>query len=156
MKELFWIIAILILASCRAASLPSAEIRTVVSERWKDTTLYVTDSAAIEALVACDSAGQAYIREIARLKSGNKIQPPRVIIRNNVLTATQEIDSLAIYIAWREKDSASYEVRHPPPEYIEKPFTKWQLTQIWFGRLAFGGFFITMLYAIRKIFNFKF
>lgn len=75
-----------------------------VTERLRDTVVRVeADSAMLRALIECDSLGQAHIRELLRYRAGQRVEPPRVEIRDNVLTATARVDSQAIYLALKDR-----------------------------------------------------
>ena len=61
------------------------------------------DSAMIRALIECDSLGQAHIRQLLEYQAGQRVNPPRVEIRDNVMTATSKVDSMAIYLALKDR-----------------------------------------------------
>lgn len=75
-----------------------------VVETLRDTVVTVeADSSLLRALVECDSLGQAHLRELAEYRAGNRLPPPTVTIRDNVLTATAAVDSMAIYLTLKDR-----------------------------------------------------
>ena len=114
------------------------------------------DSAMLRALIECDSLGQAHIRELLRYRSGQRVEPPQVEIRDNVLTATARIDSQAIYLALKdryvEKDTRT---SHTEVRTVEvNRLTWWQKLWCRLGQilavtvLAIGGY---KFYSFLKI-----
>lgn len=61
------------------------------------------DSAMLRALIECDSLGQAHIRQLLEYQAGQRVWPPQIEIRDNVMTATARVDSLAIYLALKDR-----------------------------------------------------
>ena len=62
------------------------------------------DSSLIRALIDCDSAGRATIRQLLEYQAGDRLKPPKIDIdENNVLTATAEIDSMKIYLHLKDR-----------------------------------------------------
>lgn len=75
-----------------------------VVETLRDTVVRIeADSSLLRALVECDSLGQAHLRELLEYQAGERLKPPRVAIRDNVLTATAEVDSLSIYLRLKDR-----------------------------------------------------
>lgn len=76
----------------------------IVQEIIRDTVITVeSDSSMIKALVECDSLGQAHLRELIEVKSGKRIPPPSIKLNNNTLQVKASIDSLAIYLALKDR-----------------------------------------------------
>ncbi len=76
----------------------------VIRETVRDTVVMIqADSSLIRALVECDSLGQAHVRQLLEYQAGERLKPPQIVIRDNVLTATAEIDSLAIYMQLKDR-----------------------------------------------------
>jgi len=79
-------------------------IKTVtVTEIVHDTTLFIQpDSAAIKALLGCDSLNQVFLREIL-IEKGRKIDPIIKWLPGGVLEVTAKVDSEAVYLSWKER-----------------------------------------------------
>ena len=60
------------------------------------------DSSMIQALVECDSTGQAYLRQIHQLKAGTQIRQT-IHLEGGRLTATAAIDSMSIYLTYKDR-----------------------------------------------------
>lgn len=74
-----------------------------VREVLRDTVVeFHKDSSAIRALIECDSIGNAHIRRIIELENGNRIEAPKLSITDNILKATAQVDSQAIYLALKD------------------------------------------------------
>ena len=56
----------------------------------------------IQALIECDSTGQAYLSEIMQLKSAARLHQD-IRLQANVLTATADIDSMSIYLTYKDR-----------------------------------------------------
>ena len=83
----------------------------VVREVLRDTVVTVeADSSLLRALVECDSLGQAHLRQLAEYRAGDRLPPPKVSIRDNVLTATAAVDSMAIYLTLKDRFTESTKI----------------------------------------------
>lgn len=155
MKKLI-IIALLaaIAAGCRTTQ-PTSQIsehvtvKTEIKEVLRDTTIFLTDSAQVRALVKCDSQGNAYLAEITALRLG-KFARPRIRLNSNVMTLDCIVDSAAVYVAWhqryerRETDTTVSKTVQVPVNYV----TKWQNAQMWMGRILMILIVFLFYYAI--------
>jgi len=135
--------AILISAlSCKSIKIPDrVETDITIVETLRDTTVYLTDSASIRALVECDSLGQVKIKEIQSLKSGKHLKPPdikiiRVSPKQSVIEATCQVDSLAIFLILKDREKTSV-TTITKTIITKKPWSNWQKIQLWFGRISF-------------------
>lgn len=110
------------------------------------------DSSLLRALIECDSLGQAHLKELITYRGGERLKPPKVAIRNNVLTATATIDSLAVYLALKDRytervltkeqtDTITIEVNRP---------TWWQTLWCRLGQILTP---VMLLMAICKIYK---
>lgn len=82
---------------------------TIVQERERDTIVYApADQSMIRALLECDSLGQVHLNRLLEYQSGERLKPPILEVKDNVLTAKATIDSMAIYIKLKERDTKSY------------------------------------------------
>lgn len=74
-----------------------------VREVVRDTVVELhKDSSAIRALIECDSIGNAHIRRILELENGSRVEAPKLSITDNILKATAQVDSQAIYLALKD------------------------------------------------------
>jgi len=103
------ILVLLTLTACRTSRLPAApSLPTTTSSSSANTTTsggetqngYTKpDSASIKALMACDSLGNVYIKQIASLQTGHSVKPS-VSIQDNYIYLKCDVDSLAVYNKW--------------------------------------------------------
>ncbi|MBK6346549.1 MAG: hypothetical protein IPF68_11540 [Bacteroidales bacterium] len=100
MKKIFLLLALLALVSCRSTKPTSSGVsKSVVEERSKDTLMFTQpDSASLVALIRCDSLGNAYLAEIARLKTGRSVRPS-LRVKNNLAYFDCKVDSMAVYLS---------------------------------------------------------
>jgi hypothetical protein len=105
-KKYIIIISVIILAAGCKTPEPII-IRDVhyerVTETLRDTFVDIkSDTASIKALLKCDSLGNVYLEHISELKLGNKVKPEIQII-DNIITFDCIVDSIAIYLMWKER-----------------------------------------------------
>ena len=75
----------------------------IIKEVVRDTTFIIEeDSALLRAMIQCDSNGRAYISEIIELRAGRNVRP-NITISNGVITAECIVDSMAVYMYWKER-----------------------------------------------------
>lgn len=87
-----------------AATDRQATDSVVIREVVRDTVVTVrADSSLLRALVECDSLGQIHLLELLEYRAGERLKPPQVAIRDNVLTAVAEVDSMAIYLTLKDR-----------------------------------------------------
>lgn len=111
-------------------------------ERWHDTTVYITDSAGITAVLECDTAGIVRIKAIKDHYTGQFVKPT-IIIRDNVLETKCIIDSGAVASRWLERNFTSFRVIVQKENYL----TSFQHFLIWLGPILLG--LIVIYVAIR-------
>lgn len=97
----------LLTQSCSHRQYPQQSVHTsttsTIVETLRDTVVTVEpDTSMLRALIECDSTGQAYLREIEQLKSSDHIHQS-LHLKNNILTSTAAIDSMDIYLTYRER-----------------------------------------------------
>lgn len=106
----------------------------------------------LQALIECDSLGQAHLKQLMDYRAGEYLRPPRVMLKNNILTVTAKTDSLKLRIEWLEREiynvkSATYvEYRDVPVNYI----TWWQHLWIVLGQTLSIILFLLILYKLIK------
>ncbi len=86
--------------------------RTVtITETVRDTIIQVQpDSSIVQALIKCDSAGRARLEEIQTLKESARIQQI-LALKDNKLTAKAIVDSMGIYLTYKERHKEEQQVR---------------------------------------------
>lgn len=112
------------------------------------------DQALLKALLKCDSLGQISIMEILEYQAGNRLKPPDVKIKDNVLEATAYADSLEIYLKLKDY----YKERNEAvtiTEYIEvNKLTGWQKIRIYIANAVLILLPVWIVYCNRsKLFN---
>ncbi len=76
----------------------SSSVTTSESVQEKDSITYLpADSSWLKALLECNAQGQVVMKELQEYKAGKNAGVPQVKLKNNVLTATCKIDSLAVF-----------------------------------------------------------
>ena len=154
------ILIALCLQSCSRRALPTSSSTTaifdseVTVETLRDTVVTVkADSALIRALIECDSLGQAHIRQLVEYRAGERLRPPKIDIKDNVLTAAAQVDSMAIYLQLkdrlqvREHNKSEIKVIHQTVE--TNRLTWWQKWLLWIGVFYLGRT------ALRLAFNWQ-
>jgi len=156
MKYLLYTIILLLLASCKCVNTLPAEtktiVRTEVKEIIRDSIVELpSDSAWLKALLACDSAGNVYLKTIEEYQQGTNIKLPLPEIKYNTVIVTAKVDSSAIYLQWKERHSFkdSIQVIVQPPVEIKEP-SNWQWFQIWVGRISLGIFILLAIFKTKK------
>lgn len=101
---LVWLLS---LQSCSRRQYPPSATNTTsvttVTEVRRDTVITVQpDSSILQALIECDSTGRAYLKEIDQLKSSANLHQS-LHLEDNVLTATAVIDSMDIYLTYKDR-----------------------------------------------------
>lgn len=146
------------LSSCKTPQLlHSSQNRqtdsVIIRQIVRDTTIIQkSDSSMIQALLECDSLGKVHLKELIGYRAGDKLRPPTLTIRDNVLTATAVVDSLQIRIEWLERElytvkSATYvEYRDVPVNYT----TWWQKLWIALGQILSATAVLIIIYKLIK------
>ena len=89
----------------------NTEHTVVVTETIRDTVIRVQpDSSIVQALIKCDSTGRARLEEIRTLKESSRIQQS-LALKDNKLTAKAVVDSLGIYLTYKERHKEEQQVR---------------------------------------------
>jgi len=152
------LIALLALSCSRKLAPPELTrsdslVTTNTTERLRDTVVVLApDSSLVRALLECDSSNRVRINSILSYKPGVDLQPPRLSIKNNVLTATANMAERKLLIYYKER---YYELIRNQ----SKVFTKtvevhklywYQKTLIYTGIAALA--YMLLLLIIKKIF----
>lgn len=101
---LVWILS---MVSCSRRQYPQMTTATTsvttITEVQHDTIVTIQpDTSMLQALIECDSTGQAYLREINQLKSSDHLHQ-NLKIEDNILTATAVVDSMDIYLTYKDR-----------------------------------------------------
>lgn len=101
------IVALTVICGCSPRLYPHktelTEHTITVTETIRDTVVQVqADSSIIQALIKCDSTGQARLEEIRTLKESARVRQA-LVLRDNKLTATSIVDSMGIYMTYKER-----------------------------------------------------
>ena len=147
------LVAILASFSCKSppvvARADTVRINTVTVVPH-DTTVYLTDSAGLSALLYCDSIGKVRIRQIQEYYAGQWIKP-KIVIRDNYLTAICKIDSAAVVTRWNETNTTST-IGATTVQVKEVNFvTGFQWFNIWgFRILIIAGVLVGLFYTVKS------
>ena len=136
-KYLFIALITLFVTGCKCAKpVVVSETETVtITETLRDTTIIIErDASMMQALLECDENNNVIVRELFEWQSGKHIAPPRLIIRDNIVTVTAEVDSFAVYIAWKQREKVTANTNTIVIK--ENELTGWQWFQVWAGRIA--------------------
>ena len=116
----------------------STEHNVTITETIKDTIIQVQpDSSIVQALIKCDSTGRARLEEIRTLKESSRIQQS-LALKDNKLTAKAVVDSLGIYLTYKERHKEEQKVR-TIETVIEKEINVlkwWQKALMWVGIIS--------------------
>lgn len=152
---LLFIVGLLLLCSCNTPRIVEVERTKTVKEVVRDTAIIVQpDSSMLQALIECDSVGNAYIREIMMLKAGKNMKAPQADLSQNVLTVTAEIDSFAVYAALKDRYTETTDVKVVEKE---RELTRWQRIRMSLGDCviiclaAFALYFIVEVFRKRRL-----
>lgn len=105
----FSIVAIIFLEACSPKIItPSIIEKTIVKdsivEIIRDSiVIQPADSSWLKALLVCDSLGNIHFQELLDYRSGKNITPPKVIIKDNVITAISSMDSVNIFLKMKDR-----------------------------------------------------
>ena len=125
----------------------NTEHTVVVTETIRDTVIRVQpDSSIVQALIKCDSTGRARLEEIRTLKESSRIQQS-LALKDNKLTAKAVVDSLGIYLTYKERHKEEQQVR-TIESVIEKEVNVlkwWQKTLMAIGSVAMILFASTII-----------
>lgn len=112
------------------------------------------DSSLIRCMLAIDSLGNIFMREILEYCIGGNVKPPKITIKDNVLTAKVEVDSLAIHLQMKERfEKTAAKSKEVITNTVEVNRLSWW-QKLWIG-LGVGFTAITAIYLIIKRFKLK-
>lgn len=157
---------LLVIQSCCPRLHPTSseviERTEVIKEVVHDTIIQVQpDSSILQALIQCDSTGQARLQEIntlkesARLQQSIKMETDPLPYQPTAITVKTVIDSMGIYLTYKDRFKESVEIREIKT-IIEKEVNIlhwWQKSLMWAGGivLAIGAGWIIGRLATRYL-----
>lgn len=114
------------------------------------------DEAMLRALLECDSLGQVRMAQLLEYRAGERVKPPDVKVRNNILTATAEVDSMSVYLRLKDRFERRITSSAQTVERVVEVnrLNRWQ--KFWmrtgqvlgFALLLFGGYKLRKLLTI--------
>lgn len=123
-------------------------VTVTITETLVDTLFKVLpDSSMIQMLIECDSVGQARLKQIVDYKSGERVKPPTLEIKNNILTAVAKVDSLEIYHTYKDKLKEVTKERIEIKTIVKEvnKLTRWQRWMCGLGHCALGAIVIGVI-----------
>ena len=118
----------------------SSSVTTNESVQERDSISYLpADSSWLKALLECNAQGQVVLKELQDYKTGKSINVPLVKVKNNVLTATCNVDSIAVFNHYSKhfKKEVQYKDRKVIKEVRVNYLTGFQKAEI-------KGFYISL------------
>lgn len=121
-------------------------------EILRDTVVQVQpDSSLVRALVECDSVGQARLKELIDIESGRNVKPPSLHLEDNILTAKAEVDSMAIYMTYKERYKEAQRVETITNTIEVNRLTRWQRWMTTLGTITLGAIASAIIFMIIKL-----
>lgn len=117
----------------------------------RDSISYYSDSSYVTALLECDEHGQVIMKELLDYKSGNHIAPPHVIMKDNVITAACNVDSMEVYHRMQKQISTSIkEIKKESIKYtnILTPFQKFKCKAFWWESAVLLTILLTIIITL--------
>jgi len=149
---------IILLAALLAACSPSLKLQSsqteatdtvTVTEQVRDTVVVLErDQSMLRALLECDSVGQVQMRRLMEYQAGNRLRPPDIEVRDNVLTATAQADSMAIYLTLKERHTSTR--KEFQVVEVNRQNT-WQRTWMRIGQVSAVSLILFGVYKTRKL-----
>mgnify|MGYP006952759591 CR=1 FL=1 len=115
MKSKIIFLATFVAVSCCPKLYPhkteNTERIVTVTETVRDTVIQVLpDSSIVQALIKCDSTGQARLEEIRTLEESARVQQT-LTLKDNRLTTKAVVDSMGIYLTYKERNKEEQQVQ---------------------------------------------
>jgi len=109
------------------------------------------DSSYVEALIEC-KGNTARLMQIVQYGPGNRMSPPKIIIRDNIIRAECLIDSSLVSVRYYEKHVTEFQKTSKTVVVKENYLTGWQWFQVWLGRILFGVIIISLIVFLVRFF----
>lgn len=111
----------------------------IIKEVLRDTVIEIrADQSMIQALVECDSMGQAHIKKLLDYNAGERLKPPELEIKNNIITSIAKIDSTEIYLTLRDRHKESMKSVEIINTVEVNRLTAWQKWMCTLGHIVLG------------------
>lgn len=139
-------IVLILAAGCRATRTVSStntyrKDSIVIAETVRDTTVRIgADSSLIRVALVADAQGQIHVQQITEYRAGERMKPPQITIKDNILTARAEVDSATLVLQIKsilEKHYSSEKIEEHKTEMVEtNRLTWWQTLWVKAGKIA--------------------
>ena len=126
------------------------EITTTITVR--DTVLKIeADSSYYKAYIECVN-GKPVIKNPVS-KPGKNLNPPKVVLDNNILKVDCEAEAREKFVQWKEKFTKDFRSKTIEVPYaVPTPLSQFTVVQIWFGRVFI---FLLLAFIIGGILRYK-
>lgn len=157
MRKMLVILLVVFLAACspglRLQTSQNTTTDTVtVTEQVRDTVVVVQrDQSMIRALLECDSLGQVQMRRLLEYQAGSRLKPPDIQLRDNVLTATAQADSMAIYLTLKDRIERHTSARKELQIVEVNRLNTWQRTWMRIGQVSAVLLILCGAFKTRKL-----
>lgn len=144
--------------SCRAMKETNDTLvsrKEITREVPRDTSVILKpDKATVKAELARDSSGNVAIKRLIEYDAGERLKPPKLEVKDNILTVTAEIDSMAIFLTLKDRyiERADTLTRVETKVVEVNRLNGWQRFRVWIGTIVLflvpAGIFI---YSRKKL-----
>ena len=141
---------IILLAALLAACSPSLKLQSSQTEATDTVTVteQVRDTVVV---LECDSLGQVQMRRLMEYQAGNRLRPPDIEVRDNILTATAQADSMAIYLTLKDRIERHTSTRKEFQVVEVNRLNTWQRTWMRIGQVSAVSLILFGVYKTRKL-----
>lgn len=144
MIALLQMVVVLLISSCAGTKIVAEQQvfrdTVIVKEIIRDTIVsVVADSSMLQMLIECDSLGQAHLTQLLHYQAGDKLKPPNLKIKDNVITAIAEVDSMSIYLQLKDKYKEVRRAETTTKTVEINRLTKWQKMMCTLGYISLGA-----------------
>jgi hypothetical protein len=95
--------------------------------------------------------GQVQMRKLLEYQAGNRLKPPDIEVRDNVLTATAQADSMAIYLTLKDRIER-HTSTHKELQVVEvNRLNTWQRTWMRIGQVSALLLILFAVFKTRKL-----
>ncbi len=133
----------------RFPAIEGNDTHTEIVEIFRDSIVKIpADSSIIKALLKCDSLGNVYVATIDMYSPGKNIKP-EIVVKNNWLTAICKVDSMKVYITYRDRYERKTEEKLKIA-YKEKELSKWQIYLIETAKILLSILALVVIFYVFK------
>lgn len=126
---------------------------TIIVETLRDTVIEIqSDSSMLRALLECDSLGQVQIKQLLEWRGGERLKPPKVQIKDNILNIEAISEAYNKVIQLKEKQITQLKnSSRQQTQYIEvNRLNSWQTFIQTLGYLLGGLLLLIIIYKSIK------